>query len=106
MSYNDLIFFWKLYCFSLGITLFAYSYYKDCIKYMQNKRKAYNLKSLIYEVELNQKELEMLQDIIHFSSHNSLMDILQEKLREEVLKVEWFNICIYNIVNSNKCSIY
>ena len=52
---------------------------------MQNKRKAYNLKSMIYEVELNQKEEQMLDDIIHFSSHNSLMDILQEKLREEVL---------------------
>ena len=88
MTYSDLIFIWKLYCFSLGITLFAYSYYKDCIKYLKNKRKAYNLKSLIYRVELNQKELEMLQDIIHFSSHNSLQDILQEKLREEVLKVE------------------
>ena len=85
MSYNDLMFLWKLYCCSLGITLFAYSYYKDCIKYLQNKRKAYNLKSLIYEVELNQKEEQMLDDIIHFSSHNSLMDILQEKLREEVL---------------------
>ena len=85
MSYDDLIFFWKLYCFSLGITLFAYSYYRDCIKYLRNKRKAYNLKSLIYEVELSQKELEMLQDIIYFSSYNSLQDILQEKLREEVL---------------------
>ena len=71
---------------------------------MQNKRKAYNLKSMIYEVELSQRELEMLQDIIYFSSYNSLQDILQEKLRGE--KVEWFNICIYNIVNSNKCSIY
>ena len=104
MTYNDLIFMWKLYCCSLCITLFAYSYYKDYIKYMQNKRKAYNLKSMIYEVELSQRELEMLQDIIYFSSYNSLQDILQEKLRGE--KVEWFNICIYNIVNSNKCSIY
>ncbi|MCI7442935.1 MAG: hypothetical protein MSA89_07590 [Clostridium sp.] len=76
---------WKLYCCSLGITLFAYSYYKDCIKYLRNKRKAYNLKSMIYEVELSQKELEMLQDIIHFSSYSSLQEILQAKLREEVL---------------------
>ena len=53
---------------------------------MQNKRKAYNLKSMIYEVELSQRELEMLQDIIYFSSYNSLQDILQEKLRGE--KVE------------------
>ena len=86
MTYNDLIFMWKLYCCSLCITLFAYSYYKDYIKYMQNKRKAYNLKSMIYEVELSQRELEMLQDIIYFSSYNSLQDILQEKLRGE--KVE------------------
>ena len=85
MTYSDLIFMWKLYCCSLGITLFAYSYFKDCIKYLQNKRKAYNLKSLIYKVELNPKELEMLDDIIYFSSYNSLQDILQEKLREEVL---------------------
>ena len=86
MTYNDLLFFWKIYCCSLGITIFLYDYYKDCIKYMQNKRKAYNLKSLIYKVELSQKELEMLQDIIHFSSYNSLQDILQAKLREEVQK--------------------
>ena len=85
MSYNDLIFMWKLYCCSLGITLFAYSYFKDCIKYLQNKRKAYNLKSLIYKVELSRREQEMLEDIIHFSNYNSLMEILQEKLREEVL---------------------
>ena len=85
MSYNDLIFFWKLYCFSLGITLFAYSYYRDCIKYLKNKRKAYNLKSMIYEVELSQRERQILDDIIHFSSYNSLQDILQKKLREEVL---------------------
>lgn len=85
MTYNDLIFFWKLYCCSLGITLFLYDYYKDCIKYLQNKRKAYNLKSLIYEVELNQKERQMLEDIIYFSNYNSLQDILQEKLRKEVL---------------------
>ena len=86
MTYSDLIFIWKIYCFSLAITLFAYSYYKNCIKYLRNKRKAYNLKSLIYEVELSQRELEMLQDIIYFSSYNSLQDILQEKLRGE--KVE------------------
>lgn len=85
MTYSDLIFFWKLYCCTLGITLFAYEYYKDCIKYMQNKRKAYNLKSLIYEVELSQRERQMLQDIIHFSSYSSLQEILQAKLREEVL---------------------
>ena len=85
MTYSDLIFIWKLYCCSLGITLFAYSYYKDCIKYLRNKRKAYNLKSLIYEVELNQKERQMLDDIIYFSSYSSLQEILQEKLREEVL---------------------
>ena len=86
MTCSDLMFLWKLYCCSLCITLFAYSYYKDYIKYMQNKRKAYNLKSMIYEVELSQRELEMLQDIIYFSSYNSLQDILQEKLRGE--KVE------------------
>ena len=85
MTYDDLIFMWKLYCCSLGITLFAYSYYKDCIKYLQNKRKAYNLKSMIYEVELSQRERQMLDDIIYFSNYNSLQDILQEKLREEVL---------------------
>lgn len=98
MSYDDLLFFWKIYCCSLGITLFAYSYFKDCIKYLQNKRKAYNLKSMIYEVELSQKERQMLDDIIYFSNYSSLMEILQEKLRGE--KVEWFNICIYNIVNN------
>lgn len=103
MTYSDLIFMWKLYCCSLGITLFLYDYYKDCIKYLRNKRKAYNLKSLIYEVELSQKERQMLDDIIYFSSYNSLQEILQEKLRGE--KFEWFNFCIYNIVNSNKCSI-
>lgn len=86
MTCSDLMFLWKLYCCSLGITLFAYSYHKNCIKYLQNKRKAYNLKSMIYEVELSQRELEMLQDIIYFSSYNSLQDILQEKLRGE--KVE------------------
>ena len=84
MSYDDLLFFWKIYCCSLGITFFLYSYYKDCIKYLQNKRKAYNLKSMIYTVELNQKEQQMLEDIIHFSNCNSLQDILQKKLRKEV----------------------
>ena len=83
MSCDDLIFLWKIYCFSLGITFFLYSFFKNQIKYMQNSRKAYNLKSLIYEVELNQKEYEMLEDIIHFSNYNSLMDIVQEKLRGE-----------------------
>ena len=83
MTYSDLIFMWKLYCCSLGITLFLYDYYKDCIKYLRNKRKAYNLKSLIYEVELSQKERQMLDDIIYFSSYNSLQEILQEKLRGE-----------------------
>lgn len=86
MSCDDLIFMWKLYCCSLGITLFAYSYFKNQIKYLQNKRKAYNLKSLIYEVELNPKDHEMLEDIIHFSNYNSLMEILQEKLRGEKIE--------------------
>ena len=76
---------WKGWCFFiLGGFMIINSYCKDEIKYLQKRRKQYNLLSINHEVDLSDEEEIKLEQLMLFYGYSDANSYLRSQLKKVV----------------------